>query len=361
MSKLIVNTGTLAAGGAERVLSILSKTLADAFDEVQYVLWLDAKYPDIFYSIDPRIKIVKISRESGSTHVWYHMLWYRNYIKNEKPTIVLSFMVMVCFTVTVSLFFTGIKQIVAERNDPRFFSRKWLRKIIDLSYRSHDVKGILMQTEWNRRYFSKSKLLKKTSVIYNPIILNKEAIGSSLECEKENIIVSVGRLTKQKRHDILINAFAILHMKYPKYKLIIYGEGEERAYLQALVDKLQLVGCVELPGRIKDVTEKINHAIMFVMTSDYEGMSNALAEAMCLGLPCISTKVSGATDLIKNGNNGFLVEVGDTTAVTEKMLLLINDENLRKSISSNAYLVYDALRCDVVGNQWVDYIRSIIK
>ena len=67
MSKLIVNTGTLSAGGAERVLSILSTPFADSFDEVHYVIWLDTKYPEIFYEIDPRVNIVRVSEESGRT------------------------------------------------------------------------------------------------------------------------------------------------------------------------------------------------------------------------------------------------------------------------------------------------------
>ena len=77
MSKLIVNTGTLSSGGAERVLSILSYPFTDAFDEVHYILWLDAKYPEIYYDVSPRVKIIRISRECGSTRIWRQMLWFR--------------------------------------------------------------------------------------------------------------------------------------------------------------------------------------------------------------------------------------------------------------------------------------------
>lgn len=360
MSKLIVNTGTLSSGGAERVLSILSTPFADEFDEVLYVMWLDAKYPDIFYEIDPRVRIVRISKESGSTNILKQILWFRKYVRKQNPSIVLSFMVMVDFTVTMALLGTGIPQVVAERNDPRFFSgSKILRKFINFVYKTKDVKGILMQTQSNKEYFTSKKLYNKTEVIYNPILMDKSLAGKALKTIKEDLIVSVGRLTKQKSFHHLIEAFSKFHSSHPTYKLCIYGEGEKRVQLQELIEQLSLSDSVLLPGRSNKVMEEICRAKMFVMSSKYEGMSNALLEAMCLGLPCISTKVSGATDLIQEGVNGFLVDYGDTDAIADKMSELANNPDLCVKIGSEANGKYEQLNVDVIAAQWVEYLNKI--
>lgn len=359
MTKLIVNTGTLSAGGAERVLSILSKPFVDAFDEVQYVMWLDEKYPDIFYKIDSRVKIVRISRESGSTKIWRQMLWFRKYVRREKPSIVLSFMIMICFTVTISLAFTGTKQIVAERNDPRFFRRKWLRQIINWSYLLPDVKGVLMQTEWNRRYFKNKRLLKKTSVIYNPINIDIKYVGMAINTPKEDVVVNVGRLAPQKQQWILLDAFARFHQTHPSFKLVIYGEGEMRSRLQKQIEDLGIADSVYLPGRSQEVMKEILPARMFVIVSEYEGMSNALIEAMCVGLPCISTKVSGATDLIKDGENGALIEVGDIEDIASKMSMIADNPHIAARYAEKSQKIYADLNSSEISRQWVTYLKNI--
>ncbi len=360
MSKLIVNTGTLAAGGAERVLSVLSKPFADAFDEVQYVMWLDAKYPDIFYDIDPRVKIVRLSQESGSTKTWRQMLWYRQYVKRERPDVVMTFMIALCFTVTCSLVFSGAHQVVALRNDPFQMRRKWLRRLATWSFYAPDVKGILVQTEAIRRFFeSKKGLLKKTEVIYNPIVMDKQLVGAAVNAPKESTIVAVGRLSRQKQPWILIKAFQKFSQSHPSYKLIFYGEGELRQELLLLAARLGIADKVKLPGRSKDVVKDILSARIWVMTSMCEGMSNALMEAMCVGLPCISTKVSGATDLIKDGENGFLVDIEDVEAVAERLKMLADNEKLCNTIGRRAALVYEKLSDETIGQVWVDYLRGV--
>lgn len=359
MKKLIVNTGTLAAGGAERVLSILSKPLADTFDDVHYVMWLDAKHSDIFYEIDPRIKIVRISQASGSTKIWKQMLWFRKYIKREKPNIILSFMVMICFTVTISLVFTGTKQIVAERNDPRFFKKKWLRKIINWSYLLPDIKGILMQTEWNKKFFTNKNLLNKISVIYNPINIDTQFVGAAINAVKEDVIVCVGRLTYQKQHWVLIDAFAKFHQTHSNFKLIIYGEGEMRNRLQQQIEDLGIADSVCLPGRSQDVMMQILSARMFVTVSAYEGMSNALIEAMCVGLPCISTKVSGATELIIDGKNGTLVNVGDIDEIASKMSIIADNQHIATQYAEEAKKIYTNLNSSKIATQWVTYLKNL--
>lgn len=358
MKKLIVNTGTLTAGGAERVLSVLSYSLADIFEEVIFVMWLDAEHPDIHYDIDRRVKILRLSQMSRSQSIIKQSLWYRKFVKSEKPDLVLSFMVMVNFAVTLSLLFSGTAQIVAERNDPRYFKRKWLRKLINWSYLTPDVKGIIVQTQCIKDYFKKSRLYKKCDIIKNPLFLSKDIIGAALNTAKTNTIVSIGRLKNQKQHWVLLEAFAVFYRTHPSYKLIIYGDGELRSFLLNLAEELHIKDAVSLPGISNNLHSDILSAKMFVMTSRYEGMSNALAEALCLGLPCISTKVSGADELIEEGVNGFLVHSGDIHSISRLMEEIVDTPQCCNGVAQKSDEIFRLLNKDRICKDWTRYLES---
>ena len=158
----------------------------------------------------------------------------------------------------------------------------------------------------------------------------------------------------------IINAFAIFKQSHPDYILIIYGEGDERHKLEQKILKMNLRNDVFLPGRKQNVHELILGAELFVMASNFEGMSNSLIEAMCLGLPCISTKVSGATDLIQHGINGLLVDIGDTYGMYEAMCEIVDDRLRAQLIGKNASELYFDLNVDKISKLWINYIDSII-
>lgn len=358
MSKLIVCTGTLMSGGAERVLSILSKPFADAYDEVEYIMWLDAKYPDVFYKIDDRVKITRISIESNSTKYIDHIKWFRKYVKKNKPEVILSFMVMINFSVMLSLLGIKIPLVLAERNDPRFFHHGMLlRRVINLMYRFSNVKRLVMQTENNKAYFSLN-LQKKIDIIYNPIELENKLIGKALYTNKKNLIVSVARLEEQKHQHILIESFAEFHKNHPEYSLILYGEGSMRNSLESQISSLKLQDSIFLPGRTNDVLNKIIDAKMFVITSLYEGMSNSLLEALCLGLPCISTKVSGATDLIVDRQNGILTNIDDIDAISKAMSYIAENEEKAYCLGKQAMKTYEQLNVDKISKQWISCLKN---
>ena len=354
-SKLIVSSGTLSSGGAERVLSILSDRFVEHYDEVVYLTWIDI--PD-FYTINKAVKRVCVERECGSKNLFRKALWFRQFVKQEKPNVVLSFLapfnILICFALT------GIrtKLIVAERNDPRnVCNGRLTSKLRKMAYSMAD--GILEQTENNKKYFH-GKLYKKTDVIYNPIIMDDEFVGKALACNKKKKIVSVARLTEQKNQKMLLLAFKAFLLTHPGYKLIIFGEGPYRSQLEKIVLDLGLNESVELPGAVKDVWNKIVDAECFVLSSWFEGMPNALLEAMCLGLPCISTKVSGAVDLIRTGENGILVDLDDHEQLAGALCNLIDNKFNQQVIGKNATQLYELLHIDSISKQWVEYIDNIM-
>lgn len=345
----------LIAGGLERVLSVLSGTLASHYDEVTYITWHNLP---VFYDIDIRVKVVCAEKECSSHSVWKRMKWLRRYVKRERPDIVISFSTPFNMISLAALVGVGVKVVISERNDPAHFRWGWLaKKMRDILYSTAD--GILVQTETCKKHLSK-RLAKTATIIPNPVLMGTKYIGCALNSEKDPTIVTVARLVPQKRLDMLINAFAQFHFSHPNYHLAIYGEGNEREFLQKLIYDMQLTKAVSLYGAVGNIWEKMKCAEMFVMASEYEGMSNALIEAMCLGLPCISTKVSGAVDLIRDGENGLLIDVGDEKGLLKCMRELADNSQMRLELGKNATEISKGYNLYKVIGAWYIYIDQII-
>ena len=114
-----------------------------------------------------------------------------------------------------------------------------------------------------------------------------------------------------------------------------------------------------MPGYSKKVYEEICDAEIFVLSSNYEGMPNALLEAMCLGLPVISTKVSGASDIIKDGENGYLVEPNDINGMVNAIDKLVSDEKKREAFAKEASKLSKITDSHIISLQWKKYIDGV--
>lgn len=352
--KLLVSNGSLSFGGAERVLSILSGIFAESFDEVIYLLWMDT--PDC-YKIDSTIRLVRLPEISKTNNRLKNVRAFRQLVASERPDTIVSFLTPFNMLVLLSGVSRWCKIIVCERNDPNNIKGGWvMRQIRNMLYKKADL--CLAQTEHERAGYPKH-IRERIRVIYNPVNMPVNYVGSALSAEKEELIVSVGRLHPQKNQKIMIRMMSKLHPIYPTYKLVIYGDGEMRGELEALISELGLQGVVLMPGTSSQVWDCIARAKLFIMSSDYEGMSNALIEAMCLGLPVISTRVSGSTDLIQDGINGVLIDVGDEEALLENTVRLIEDPVYAVTLAGEASKVYDKLTLDKIGREWVDVIKEI--
>lgn len=349
--KYLFFIGTLNQGGGERVISILTKKMKEDGLPVEILIYHDA---DPFYELHPGVKLTRVRAETGSGNLLKNLLWMRRYFR-ENAKAVISFLAPFNMLTLVATAFMKLPVIVADRNDPRFIPGKpLLRKLRNFLYRFAD--GVVLQTRYNQQYFSKA-VQKKSTIIYNPIDLGEKA-GLALRTDKKKRIVSVGRLMPQKNQKMLLEAFARLRQQFPDYTLTIYGEGPARQDLEAHIAQLGLTGAVELPGSVKNVHDQIADAELFVLPSDFEGMPNALIEAMCLGLPVISTKVSGATDLI-DGENGLLTEVGDTEGLYTAMQQMLIDNDMRRNCAEKATLLNDRLQVERILAQWMQFIETM--
>lgn len=349
--RLVIFIGTLMAGGAERVVSVISKGLSE-YANVEILTYYDA---EIWYKIPETVKITAVEHECKGKSIISRMIWIRKYVKNNAD-VILSFLAPFNMVMIASTIFLKKPLIVADRNDPRRDpANKIIRKARDILYGFAD--RVVLQNENNKNYF-KEYIRQKSDVIYNPVDVG-EYEGKSLTCEKRKEIVCVGRIVAVKNNKMLLDAFKMISDEFPEYKLTFYGQGELKESLEAYSDSIGIGEKVTFAGPVTNVYERIYDAEIFAMTSDYEGMSNALLEAMCIGLPVVTTKVSGATDVIKSGENGLLVDCGDTAGMAEALRKMLSDDDFRNKCADNASKLSDDLKKEKITAQWIECIDAV--
>ena len=252
--------------------------------------------------------------------------------------------------------------ILSDRNDPKqeysnFGYNFLMRKLYPRA------NGFVFQTKDAKEYFNEiiDFNKKEWNIIFNPV--NPDFKNCKEIDVRKKKIVSVGRLTEQKNMELLINAFSKIYKEFPEYSLTIYGEGNKRTALEERIKELQLTEKVFLPGITNDIKEEIYDASLFVMSSNYEGMPNALIEAMVLGLPVISTDCpcGGPRMLIENAKNGYLVNVGNEHELSKIMKLILSDDELRENIGKEAKKIIDLVDIDIINKKWENFIGLIIK
>ena len=200
---------------------------------------------------------------------------------------------------------------------------------------------------------------KKSRIIYNAV---KKDFYDIIREPDLHRIVTCGRLQPQKNHILLIDAFALIAESFPEVSLHIYGNGFMKDEIQQYIEKKELAQRVILEGPTADVPSVLKNAGMFVLSSDYEGMPNALMEALAAGVPSVSTDCpcGGPRMLIKDGENGILVPVGDVEALANSMTRLLEEPGLSDNIGAVARGYAKSYLPEKVHNQWENYIKEIV-
>ena len=356
MKKIGFVIGTMRCGGAQRVVSVLSKY----FYEKLYMTDIITTSDDILeYSLQEGIRYIPLvakNEKIGIKQIQCIGNLYK-WLKKEKYDYVISFLPMTCIYVacckSLGLKF---KFIASERMDPKQDPKNWvLRKIRDYAYSKSDA--MVFQTEDAKKYFSK-KIQKKSKIIYNP--LNVKIPEPEYNNRDERIVTAV-RLEKQKNIPMLIEAFSIFLRKNPQYVLEVYGQGTQQYLLEELVKNKGMTNKFIFKGFSSDVYTHIKNAKLFVLSSDYEGVSNSMLEALCMGIPIASTDhpIGGARMFIKNGVNGFLSEVGNAEQLANNMDKIVKlDENKYIEMSKQAYSIKKTLVSEEICKQWEEFITN---
>ena len=351
--KIVFVLPEMRGGGSERVVAALSEEFLNRGYEVAILIFAGDQ---VVYDLDPRVEIVRAGVESKGNPILRlkRVKNMRAFYKANKDCYIFSFCVMGTVFSVLATFGMARKMLVSERNDPTRIEHPHIR---NWSYRHAD--RLVFQTYDMSKCFPKA-ISKKGVVIPNPISTD---IPEAYEGERDYRIVNVARLQKQKNHVLLIEAFSKFidmlesdtDVNEIPYSLHIYGEGELRKELEAQIKALSLEDKVVLHGFTNNARDEIKNAGMFVLSSDYEGISNSMIEALAMGVPTISTDcpVGGSKMYIEDGKSGLLTKVGDADELAEAMYKLATNPEMAKSFSKESVKIRDKYSLEKIADEFL--------
>lgn len=341
----------LCGGGAERFCVNLANSLSQN-NRYQVYLLTGAK-EDLEYNISNQVNRIEIF---FSYNFFRNSILLRKFLlKNQIDALIaVDIYANLCASIINVLLKT--KVIISERNAPKQVKISKKSKILrKLLYWRADY--CVFQTEGAQKCYSKY-IQKKSIVIPNPVKDNLPY--RSLIPNKE--IIAIGRLMHQKNYYILINAFNKLSTADDNYHLRIFGEGKEEEQLKKLVIDLNLEKRIHFEGFQLNVHELIKKSDIYVLTSDYEGLPNALMEAMAMGFPVIATDCppGGPRSLIQDMTNGILIPMRNTDALENALLRLIKDVEFKETLAGRAVEVRNTYSIDNITNIWINFLESLL-
>ncbi len=343
--KIVFVLPDMAGGGTERVVSLLADEYVSRGYQVSIMLFAGNQ---VAYPLDERIDVVHTGDTSGGNPLIRikRLIAMRRYYKQNAGCTVFAFSAMgAVFSVIAA---AGIPHgmLVSERNDPGKYEHQRIR---NWAYGKADK--LVLQTEDMKKCFPES-IRSKSAVIPNPVPQN---LPEPYQGVRKKRVVSVARLEKQKNHRLLIEAFAEFLKAFPEYELHIFGIGELEEALKAQALGLQLEDKIIFRGFSANVREEILDSAMFVLSSDYEGISNSMIEALAIGIPVISTDcpVGGSRAYIENESSGLLVPVGDRTALCNAMKRIAADEKLAQKLSDNAVKIRETYALSKIADRFL--------
>lgn len=361
--KIICYMNMLNYGGAERVMSVLANGLHRLGHDITMVTDYSA---DNDYPLSDGIERVIFGGDfSGATkkgrvvRTVNRILRLRKLCKQKKADLMISFIEEANSRALLATRGLKTKNLISVRVDPKYLLKKRINRVqINLLYPMAD--GIVLQTE-DARQAMPAKLHKKSRVIINPV--SDAFLGVQGTPCLEKRVVSCGRLTGQKRFDLLIDAFDRVCDEFPQYTLEIYGIGTLKERLQNRIDALGRQERIRLMGRCEDMPNAIKNSSLFVLSSDFEGLPNVLMEAMTLSLPVVSTDCGGggARALIDHGENGLIVPCGNVDALADAIRQNLADPEGAKRRGEQAGEKAKHFCAEEIVAQWEAYITAIVE
>lgn len=353
---ICILTSTINYGGATKILLEIANYLSK-FHEVAILYY--GKDEGSFYQLDNRIKICREPLTKCTVRkvrLLTQMRIIRNGIRKLKPDLVIAFGNTEKLMAIGGCFGTKTKVLISERQDPYNYTpgkkrTMWIRYML--------ADGCVFQTEGAAKYFPLS-VQKKSTIIPNFISQSKREF-LEMEKKKKEISFSARFELKQKRQDVMVDAFDIIAKDFPDWKLVFYGDGDDQAIVEEMVKEKGLSNQVIFKGKVSNVLDYIYNSSIFVLSSDYEGIPNVLLEAMAMGIPCVATDCSpgGARLLIENNVNGILVQTNSPKELAEAISFLIRTPDKANSLGKNAMNVLEKYKPEKILHLWNEYICKI--
>ena len=361
--KIIFHLNCLEQGGAERVVTNLADQFAQGgYDVVIATEW----YGENEFKLNQAVRRVHVGLRGSDENKpqlirqWLRVKYLRRLLKEEKPDILIPFARKAIYRGLLAAYFMKLPVLISIRTDPVGHYTELLDKVqIPLLFPRVD--GCVFQTEGAQKFFA-PRLQKNSRIILNPI--NAKYIGCPKPEHRTKTIVQSGRLVDFKNQPMLIRAFLKVHRKHPDYDLKIYGGDSfdgTKEILEDLIRENHAQEFIHLMGASDTLEKDMADAALYAFTSDWEGLPNALMEAMALGLPIVATDCpcGGPRTIITHEKDGLLIPIKDEGALEEGMNRLIEDPELAERLGTEARKIADTANGQAVYEQWRDYIEEL--
>ena len=364
MHKILFHLNCLEQGGAERVVSNLSNQFSrEGYEVVVATEWQGEKEFELEKNVR-RIHVgLKKSDENKSrvVKVFLRHKYLRKAIKAEKPDIVIAFAHKANYRALMSTIFMKVPVIIAVRIDP-VGNYDGVEDKILIPLLFPRAAGCVFQTEGQKAFFPEY-LQKKSRIILNPV--NDKYLNVPAPVQREKVVAQSCRLVDFKNQPMLLKAFLKVHEKHPDYQLKLYGGDSfdgTKEILEQIIRKHHAEEFIHLMGPCDDLEKELPKASVYVLSSDYEGLPNALLEAMALGLPVVATDCpcGGPRTVITNEVDGLFVPIKDQDALEAGINRLIEDRELAERLGNNARKISEKINGPAIQSQWRDYINEII-
>lgn len=350
---------SLGGGGAERVTVNLANHLAQHGWPVGV---LPLQTGGHSYPVDPGVEIIGDAPQGGNTLIrgLRKLTYVGSAIRRFRPDVVVSLGAGFGYLTspTIRARFKLVTQIAT---DPTYLLSK--SRLARIAYRRAFAQSdrIIFQTRAALEYFD-DDVRRKGIIISNPL-RNGITHNSAPFSERTQEVVSFGRLVPQKRFDVLIAAFANLHARYPEFRLSIFGEGPLRANLQEQIDTLGITDVATLAGFRDDIHDRIRDSAIYALSSEVEGLPNAMLEAMAIGVAsvCTDCRPGGARETIDEFKSGVLVRANDPEALADGMASLIEDPERADALIAAGEPLIDLLAGERIYAHWADVIAEVAR
>ena len=355
MSKIVLYIGSMQRGGAQRVMSIIASALHEAGHDVTLITDIASCNNDLEYDLKPFIHRIplEVTAHSYLANNLIRIIRIRRIIKKIEPNCVLSFLAQPNIRMLIASYGLQCRKIVSVRNDPYHEYGYGVRKrFINILFRLADA--LVLQTDTAGEYFS-SAIRKKSIVIPNPI---EDYFFKGKWNPNSTSIIAIGRLEAQKNYEMLLKAFSNISREYPSNRLTILGNGKRMLRLQELSKKLDIQDRVVFKGVVRDVRKELEGSLFYVLTSDYEGLPNAMMEAMAVGLPIVATDCpsGGPRFLADDGKYCKLIPCGNEEMLILAMKELLSSEEVRERYHMFSKERSQRFRTEKVERKWLELI-----
>ena len=362
--KIVFHLNCLEHGGAERVVSNLSNQFAkEGYEVIVATEWQGKEE----FALVPEVRREIVGLRSGDEkksrvrQFFLRIKYLRTFLKKEQPDMVIAFAHRAIYRALTATWGTKIPVIVCCRTDPVGHYDSFSDKI-QIKLLFPHAAGAVFQTYGQREFF-KPYLQDNSCIILNAV--NDKYIQAQRATTRRKAVVQSGRLVGFKNQAMLIDAFIKVHEKHPDYILQFFGgdSGDgTKAKLEQKIKEYDAEEYIFLMGDSDSLEKQLVDASVYAFSSDWEGLPNALVEAMTLGLPIVATDCpcGGPATIMTNEVDGLLIPIKDAQAMEQGINRLIEDRDLAERLGREAQKISEKVNVQSIFEQWSHFIEERI-